>query len=88
MPDPDPVCSACVEAHGLCERHGRQILPQLAQPFWHRLVGETHYDKRVEESPAARKVRERKERKRARGKERLLLAINGVHTRSRAQVAA
>lgn len=85
--DPDAVCPQCVKADGLCGYHGKQVLPQLAQPFWHRLVGATHYDMRREESAEGRKVRERKERKRARAQDRLLLAIAGVHTRSRKAAA-
>lgn len=77
------TCPDCVEQQGLCQRHVKSVCPQLKQPSWYRLVGAMHYDQRREESAAARKVRLRKERKRARGIERLVLAINGVRTPSR-----
>jgi hypothetical protein len=61
------ICPACVAQQGLCQRHEKGVLPQLAQPFWHKLVGQ---DRRYEEqrvladmSPEARLVYERKQRK-------------------------
>lgn len=85
--EPDALCAACVEQLGLCARHAPGVLPQLKQPSWYRLVGEAHYaPKATPESPAARKVRERKERKRARKRaiaaHRLLEAVAGRFSRS------
>lgn len=37
-PDLPPVCAACVRQDGLCGRHQRDVLPQLAQMYWYRLV--------------------------------------------------
>lgn len=31
-----PECHRCARSLGLCRRHRRGILPQLAQPFWYR----------------------------------------------------
>lgn len=61
-------CPACQKAPGtLCIRCQRAALPQLAQPAWVRLIGKQATRKeRHAESPEARKVRERKERKAAR----------------------
>lgn len=34
--DDTPECDNCARSQGLCRRHRRGILPQLAQPFWYR----------------------------------------------------
>lgn len=36
-----PLCDRCLQPHnlGLCERHARDILPQLARASWLRLIG-------------------------------------------------
>jgi hypothetical protein len=56
-----------VDADGLCERHAKGVLPQLAQPHWYRLVGDDlrGQEQRAVEamSPEARLVYERKQRK-------------------------
>ena len=85
VPQNEPICPQCVCSEGLCTHHAKSVLPQLAQPGWYRLVGAQHYiDKRASvESPEAKKVRLRRERKRARAAERLLIAISGGFTRSR-----
>lgn len=61
------LCTACVEQSGLCGRHKKGVLPQLAQPFWYQLVG-THHQKSVVEamSPEGRRVYNRKRTKAAR----------------------
>ena len=33
------LCDECVRRQGLCHRHERDVLPQLAQMWWYRLVG-------------------------------------------------
>lgn len=76
------ICPQCVEQQGLCSVHAKHVCPQLKQPAWYKLVGSRHYDERTEESPEGRKVRERKERKRARVAKRLLDAINGAPMRN------
>lgn len=64
-------CPACVSQQGLCGRHAKGVLPQLAQPFWYKLVGAT-VDKTAHEllldemSPEARRVYHRKRTKAAR----------------------
>ena len=85
VPPNDPLCPQCVSSEGLCAHHAKSVLPQLAQPGWYRLVGVQHYvDKRASiESAEAKKVRLRRERKRARAAERLMIAISGGFTRSR-----
>jgi hypothetical protein len=30
------VCTACVRASGLCQRHAKGVLPQLKEPSWYR----------------------------------------------------
>ena len=65
------LCQACVKQRGLCGRHRRGILPQLAQPFWYRLVGRlldrtTHEQMLAELSPEARRIYNRKRTKAAR----------------------
>ena len=67
-------CDECVAQRGLCGRHKRAILPQLAQPHWYRLVGTDHHDERTEMSREARKVADRKARKAKRRAELLALA--------------
>lgn len=65
------TCQRCVSARGLCRRHARGVLPQLAQPFWYKLVG-TIAEKSAHEQvletmgPEARKVYHRKRTKAAR----------------------
>ena len=76
------LCPQCIEQQGLCPHHAKHVCPQLKQPAWYRLVGSCHFDERTEESAAARRVRERKERKRARANQRLLAAINGAPMRN------
>lgn len=76
------ICPQCVEQQGLCSVHAKHVCPQLKQPAWYKLVGSRHYDERTEESPEGRKVRERKERKRA--ARRLLDAIGGARIRNTA----
>lgn len=78
----DDACEQCIAQDGLCGHHAKQVCPQLKQPSWYRLVGSRHYDTRTEESPEGRKVRERKERKRA--ARRLLDAIGGARIRNTA----
>ncbi|MBA3852919.1 MAG: hypothetical protein C0503_00810 [Gemmatimonas sp.] len=73
-------CEECVKQNGLCAHHAKHVCPQLKQPSWYRLVGSRHYDTRHEESPEGRKIRERKERKRA--ARRLLDAIGGARMRN------
>jgi hypothetical protein len=41
------------------------VLPQLAQPWWYRLVGTHHHDENTELSPEALRIKARKQRKRA-----------------------
>lgn len=72
------VCPECVEQDGLCRRHEKAILPQLAQPGWYRLVGSAHYGKeQVEKAkdPAAIRLIRRKERRRASRARELSLAF-------------
>lgn len=64
-------CASCIEQQGLCGRHKKGILPQLAQPFWYKLVGATlektaHQQVLEEMSPEARRVYHRKRTKAAR----------------------
>lgn len=76
------ICPTCVKEQGLCAHHAKHVCPQLKQPAWYRLVGNTHYDTRRDESDEARRVRLRKERKRARGAQRLLAALQGAPMRN------
>lgn len=65
IPDAD-VCEACLNADGLCQRHARHVLPQLAQPAWVRLIDKARLElaNHIESpSPAALKVMRRKARK-------------------------
>lgn len=39
-----PLCDQCLLERGLCSKHARHVLPQLAQPFWYQLVAFTHAD--------------------------------------------
>lgn len=75
----DP-CPDCIEHDGLCKRHEKAILPQLAQPGWYRLVGNTFYGKAQAEKEmdaATRRLIKRKERKRAK---RLRELVNHIAT--------
>lgn len=83
---PEPVCADCMSHGGLCASHRHEALPGQLRPLrsnwpvW--LMGITHYDDAVEESPEAKKHRERKARKaKRRGEARLLAALNGERTR-------
>lgn len=65
------LCPSCVEQQGLCGRHKKGVLPQLAQPFWYKLVGATlektaHEIALAEMSPEARRIYHRKRVKAAR----------------------
>lgn len=81
-------CPSCVSQQGLCGRHKKGILPQLAQPFWYKLVGAT-VDKTAHEqvletmSPEARRVYHRKRTKAARR-----AAMQQARQRSLAALAA
>lgn len=56
-----------MQSLGLCGRHRKAVLPQLAQPFWYRLVGTHHQKSELEAmSPEARRVYNRKRTKAAR----------------------
>lgn len=63
----DP-CPDCIEHDGLCRRHERSVLPQLAQPFWYRHAHSGMYRELKEQkdhSPEALKLIRRKERRRS-----------------------
>lgn len=83
--DTTPACSRCIENGGLCvgcAAGDRAILPQLAVPSWVRLIQKRDpatLAKPVVESPEGRRIRERRERKRA----RLARALAGEHTKVR-----
>lgn len=82
------LCGACVTRQGLCRRHARGVLPQLAQPFWYQLVGTHHQKSALEEmSPEARRVYERKRTKAARRAARPVTMRN-ARARSLASLAA
>lgn len=79
--DPEPLCAACLAHEGLCHVHARDVLPAPLTtnwPVW--LMGATAYQQPAPESPAAKRVRERHERKRAK-RSRLARALAGEHTR-------
>lgn len=83
----EPLCADCVAHEGLCHIHAREICPAPLRtnfPVW--LMGTSYHDmerERVEaESPGARKIRERKTKKKARAVNRLTRAIAGEYTRS------
>lgn len=63
-------CPECIRSQGLCASCGKSVLPQLAQPFWYKLVGTDRRDESqrtvAEMSPEARKVYNRKRTKAAR----------------------
>jgi hypothetical protein len=41
--DDEPLCADCVRvAGGLCHFHEKHVLPQLAEPWWTRLIGEPY----------------------------------------------
>lgn len=83
--DEEPLCESCISHEGLCRKHARQILPQLAQPFklW-KLLGKKRQKKEPRAlSREAERVRRRKEKKRKRAQERLLIGVTGGFTRSR-----
>lgn len=63
-----PLCQPCVDDAGLCVSHVRDVTPQLKEPAWYRDAhsGMYHETGKTSESPEARRIRERKERKRAR----------------------
>lgn len=71
-------CDDCVAQRGLCGRHKRGVLPQLAQPHWYRLVGHAHHDERKEMSREARKIADRKARK-AKRRAELLALVAEIH---------
>lgn len=81
-------CCKAVEG-GLCEKHARGVLPQLAQPWWYRDVktGDAH---RSDEHPANVRRRQRNEREiklrrliRRGGASRMAVALTGRFTRNR-----
>lgn len=57
------ACDECVAQKGLCGKHARGVLPQLAQPFWYRLVG-SNYDSPDVPSPQAVKKAAKREHRR------------------------
>lgn len=81
--DDEPLCPTCVAHEGLCRKHERQILPQLAQPFklWKLLAKKRRAAKELRwlSTPA-----EKARRKRTRRLER---AMHGGFTRSRPRAA-
>lgn len=85
-PSPEPVCADCIAHDGLCASHRADSLPAQLKPLrsnWPvHLMGTSYYDERTDESPEARRHRERKARKRAKEAARLGRAIAGSFTRS------
>lgn len=68
--EPDPnaareACADCVRELGLCRRHEKSILPQLAQPGWIRLIV-SNYGAPTPPSPEAQKIIDRRARRKAR----------------------
>lgn len=62
------VCADCIRHDGLCRKHERAVLPQLAQPFWYRHAHSGMYRELKDEkdhSAAGLKIKRRKERLRA-----------------------
>lgn len=62
------TCADCIKHDGLCRRHEKAILPQLAQPFWHKHAHSGMYRELKDEkdhSPEGLKIIRRKERLRA-----------------------
>jgi hypothetical protein len=88
----ESVCATCVQRQGLCARHKVGVLPQLAQPFWYKLVG-THHQQTPHEvmlaqmSPDARRVYDRKRTKEARKAARAV-QMTQARERSLASLAA
>ena len=80
----EPPCRYCIEQGGLCKRHSRSVCPQLAQPFWYRLVG-TDAQKSAEQemSPEARRIAERKRRKAAKRASDAARGVNMSRARQR-----
>lgn len=57
-------CETCTKLKTLCRSCKRSILPQLAQPGWVRLIGANNgAENKTDESPEARRIRLRKERR-------------------------
>jgi hypothetical protein len=67
-----PECASCARSQGLCQRHARGILPQLAQPFWYRHAHSGLWSDEKEQavlSQAGRKIARRKAMKERRRRE-------------------
>lgn len=77
-----PLCPPCTTHGGLCIACAPTVLPQLRQASWHRDAhrGENAIVEKL--SPEGEKVKRRKARRDA--NRRLLRALAGEHTRSRA----
>lgn len=80
---PEDVCSHCVRESGLCEKHYRGILPELARNLgWLKLMGEAVVEQtRLQanaEDAATKKAKRRNARKARRGYAGLLDAIKAA----------
>lgn len=87
--DEEPLCPTCVAHEGLCHKHARDVLPKLAQPFklWKLLAKKRRVKTARALSAEGERIRRRKERKRNRAQERLLIGITGGFTPSRPSAA-
>lgn len=77
------VCKNCVEQQGLCRRHEKAILPQLAEPFWYRQAHSGMFHELRDEkahSPEALRLIRRKDRRRAKRAEELRRLVDMIAT--------
>ena len=74
-----PLCEPCVHDAGLCRICAPSVLPQLKQASWQRDAHRGHNHVTVKLSPEGEKIRQRKERKRAKrsATERLRISLAG-----------
>lgn len=63
------LCVPCLNHDGLCERHAKEVLPQLAQPGWVRLIGIARVEQtkaqQVQEVPVSPQQASWRERRKA-----------------------
>lgn len=69
-----PECDRCARSQGLCSRHKRGILPQLAQPFWYRQAHSGLWTDEKEEAAKDAATRKAERRERLKAKRRAEMA--------------
>lgn len=92
--DAEDVCLPCLEQEGLCQKHTRDVCPQLAKNIgWLKLMGSNHADARKVSKPASvseqqKGWRERRDAARSASKKRKKGARGALfHAQARAIVS-